>query len=305
MNARHAAEMLSEGINVLYAMATLTEDARRPDVATLRRWRAGVRGLRRALDGVRSPRAVTDLKVTGSHMAAVRKLGSAVRSRRFNGHERMVLIQQARRLLVRLGVVVPSDLETHLARARSYLDLNLVDDAKRALAAAKHMAPESLDVAALEREVSRRPPNDEQQEFYDLKARIEGAFQAGDLVAVERLAIRFLELAPKFPANWNYGNAIHFAHLALGRLALMRGDLDAAVASLLRAGDTPGSPQLNSFGPNMRLARDLLRAGKVDEVIEYLARCAVFWEMGQEQLDAWTEAIRRGEVPDFKGNLEY
>lgn len=63
-----------------------------------------------------------------------------------------------------------------------------------------------------------------------------------------------IELAPQFRTNWNYGNAIHDGHMVLGRVALRRGDIEAAKRELLEAGKTPESPQLNSLGPNRSLA---------------------------------------------------
>jgi hypothetical protein len=49
--------------------------------------------------------------------------------------------------------------------------------------------------------------------------------------------------------------------MVLGQVALRRGDAKKAASFLLAAGKTWGSPQLNSFGPNMPLANDLLAAG--------------------------------------------
>jgi len=71
------------------------------------------------------------------------------------------------------------------------------------------------------------------------------------------------------------------------------------------AGLTPGSPQLNSFGPNMSLAKQLLEAGERDTVVEYLDFCRKFWQMDFGKLDYWTAQVRAGEVPDFGANLTY
>jgi hypothetical protein len=62
--------------------------------------------------------------------------------------------------------------------------------------------------------------------------------------------------------NWNYGNAVHTANLVLGRIALADGDVEEAKCLLLLAGQTPGSPQLNSFGPDMLFAEELLEKGE-------------------------------------------
>src|ERR1700736_2668896 len=53
-----------------------------------------------------------------------------------------------------------------------------------------------------------------------------------------------LATAEKYPKDWNYGNAIHNGNLALGRLALRAGRISEASDFLIRAGQTPGSPQL-------------------------------------------------------------
>jgi hypothetical protein len=55
----------------------------------------------------------------------------------------------------------------------------------------------------------------------------------------------------------------------------------------------------------MRLARDLLRVGQRDVVLEYLALCRRFWEMGTEHLDAWAADIAQEREPQFGPNLAY
>ncbi|MBV8841883.1 MAG: hypothetical protein JO307_03640 [Bryobacterales bacterium] len=70
-------------------------------------------------------------------------------------------------------------------------------------------------------------------------------------------------------------------------------------------GKTPGSPQLNSFGPNVTLAKQLLERGEKSVVLEYFAECRSFWKMGGPSLDSWTATIQRGETPNFGANLVY
>ena len=112
-----------------------------------------------------------------------------------------------------------------------------------------------------------------------------------------------LATAPKFSKDWNYGNAIHKGNLALGRLALREGKIDQAGQFLLMAGRTPGSPQLNSFGPNMLLAKELLEKGEREKVLVYFELCAKFWQSGSVQLKLWSTQVKLGSDPDFGANL--
>lgn len=125
----------------------------------------------------------------------------------------------------------------------------------------------------------------------------------GDRAAL--LARRLLELAVEFPHDWNYGNAVHHGHLVLGRVALAAGDLATAKVELLEAGRTPGSPQLNSFGPNLRLASDLLALGEREVVLQYLELCRAFWKLGGDIMDVWQAEIEADRRPHFGPNLVY
>lgn len=51
------------------------------------------------------------------------------------------------------------------------------------------------------------------------------------------------------------------------------GCVDAAKAYLLATGKSQGSPQLNSFGPNMSLAKDLFEAGERQAVVTFFDDC--------------------------------
>ena len=141
--------------------------------------------------------------------------------------------------------------------------------------------------------------------FLTLAIRARRAADRGKYERARTLAQDLLELAQKYEDDWNYGNALHHAHLVLGRVALAERNLAGARSELLLAGQTPGSPQLNSFGPNMRLARDLFRIDQRDVVLEYLELCRRFWEMGTDQLDAWTADVSQGREPQFGANLLY
>ena len=123
----------------------------------------------------------------------------------------------------------------------------------------------------------------------------------------EARAIAEALLAANTVTNWNYGNVIYDMHSLLGRIALREGDVAAAVRHLAESGKTPGSPQLNSFGPDFVLAGELLQKGEQNAVLAHLDQVGVFWGNGansrsgqehQKQLNAWKETIRAGQIPD-------
>ena len=135
--------------------------------------------------------------------------------------------------------------------------------------------------------------------FYALPSAAMAAFHLERYDHAKELAERALILAPCYERNWNFGNAVHFAHTALGLVALHNDDLANAVRELGEAGATPGSPQLDSFGPTMQLAKALLRRGESEAVLAYLNQCRSFWKMGDAWLDLWEQKIQSGGVPNF------
>lgn len=138
------------------------------------------------------------------------------------------------------------------------------------------------------------------------------SLETGDSTEAKKLAQQRLA-ANTGPKDWNHGNVIHDAHALLGRAALRDGDKPAAAAFLLRAGATPGSPQLNSFGPKFTLAREVLEAGDAKTVLAYLDLVEKFWVDALQKkdgaaatqlshdhatkLDEWRKEIRAGKVP--------
>jgi ATP/maltotriose-dependent transcriptional regulator MalT len=133
------------------------------------------------------------------------------------------------------------------------------------------------------------------------------SYAAGDMEKAKASATELLRLAPDRQYLWDYGNAIHDGNLVLGRVALHDGNIEAAKKYLLEAGKTPGSPQLNSSGPNMSLANDLLNKGEKDTVVAYFQLCGNFWTLsrGPSDLKTWTEEVKAGQIPHFGGNLYY
>ena len=139
------------------------------------------------------------------------------------------------------------------------------------------------------------------------------SLEAGlDLAAVRSFAEAALA-KDKDTESWNYGNMIFTQHTLLGRVALREGKLDEAKKHLLAAGHTPGSPQLNSFGPSFVLARELAEKGERDTVIAFVDLVARFWANPDEraeanskrvasenlkQLESWKKQLRSGSVPD-------
>jgi hypothetical protein len=164
------------------------------------------------------------------------------------------------------------------------------------------MAPASPQeqLAALEKKTAGL---DGKALFYKLPDLAKLAFSADDIDKAEAYSEQLLQIAPQYPKDWNYGNAIYYGNFVLGRIAVLRGNLVQAGQYLLAAGGTPGSPQLNSFGPNMTLARELLEKGQSEVVLQYFTLCKSFWKMDYGKLDQWSAVIRAGGIPDLTDDL--
>jgi len=105
------------------------------------------------------------------------------------------------------------------------------------------------------------------------------------------------------PRRFSDGSRAHKANIILGRLALIEDDVALASYHLLEAGKVEGSAPLGSFGPNMRLAAELLELGEKDVVLEYFELCSKFWP--SEKLADGAALVKAGRMPDFGGNLVY
>lgn len=115
------------------------------------------------------------------------------------------------------------------------------------------------------------------------------AFDAGLIDDAKKFEERMLE---GDAAGWNRGHKIHHGNLILGRIAFAEGDIDEAKSRLILAGKTDGLPQLNSFGPNMLLAKELLEKGETATVLQYFKLCKKFWNSPRRELDRWTDDVK-------------
>ena len=150
-----------------------------------------------------------------------------------------------------------------------------------------------------------------------LESKAKASFKAGDTKAAVRYSTELLQKNTD-KSWWNYGNVIHSGNQILGLAALSDGNVGKAKRYLLAAGKTPGSPQLNSFGPDMVLAQKLLARGEKQAVIDYLDLVARFWAttpaslrdgkkinrtyadlyaMHRKQIADWKKQIRAGQTP--------
>jgi outer membrane lipoprotein-sorting protein len=176
-------------------------------------------------------------------------------------------------------------------------------------------AMESLKrVQALEARFPRTP----EQELADLEqdlgsgAGVDRSFALPQLAkaalkagALDKAAVYAHDLLRSPSNDPMYGQALYDGNMVLGMVALHQGDVREARRYLLESAKTKGSPVLDSFGPNMQLAKALLEKGERDAVLEYFESCRSFWTMGAQQLDAWTATVRGGGVPAFGANLVY
>jgi hypothetical protein len=148
---------------------------------------------------------------------------------------------------------------------------------------------------------------------FHLSLQMHAAFAGGDPYSARPLALQYLASVSDIPCDWNYGNAIHDANSVLGLLALHEGNMAQALHYLTAAGESPGSPQLNSFGPSLMLANELAAAGEYDAVAAYISAVGKFWKPDDttllafalpflkdpDPLSSWLRELRNRRVPDF------
>ena len=135
--------------------------------------------------------------------------------------------------------------------------------------------------------------------FYELDGLINEQYENGNYLETKELIKEYLELALIYNNNWNYGNAIHDANRILGLISYKEGKIDEATRHLIKSSESTGSPQLDTFGPEMNLANLLLKEGKIEEVKTYLTGITKFWDMDNGAVEGWLKQIEAGEIPEL------
>ncbi len=126
------------------------------------------------------------------------------------------------------------------------------------------------------------------------------AVRAEEWAKAQHYAQELLRLASRrFFVFQPDADGIHTAHTVLGKVALHRGDVEAAKKHLLDSARVSGSPVLSSFGPDFTLAKALLQRGERQTVLEYLNLCERFWQYGRDRLSEYRRTIEKGGIPDF------
>lgn len=123
------------------------------------------------------------------------------------------------------------------------------------------------------------------------------AYEIEEYDKAKTYSLESLSISSRYKDDWNYGNSIHNANTVLGRLSLIEGDTEKAKVYLLEAAKSKGSPQLDTFGPKLELAQELLIIEERDVVLSYLKSISKFWEMDDGCINRWIEKIDNNETP--------
>ena len=124
--------------------------------------------------------------------------------------------------------------------------------------------------------------------------------QLGDANSVLEGAAEAVKWGESNSGHWDAGNAVHWGHIAIGFVHLERGDVDMAADHLLEAGKCEGSPQLDTFGPDLELANRLIEANRHSVVVEYLRLCSTFWHTRTRVVEKWISALARGKTFELR-----
>ncbi len=163
------------------------------------------------------------------------------------------------------------------------------------------MAAKSLNVYAQ----ALSDTHDQRARLYDLPEAAQAAFEAGEYQRAIAYSKEAFSLGDKPECLDDNADAIHYGNIVLGRIALRQGDVVSASAYLLKAATVKGNPHLDTFGPNMMLAKELFEKGERESVVKYFDLCGKFWKDNDGKLGQWRSAVLAGNSPDFGANLRY
>ena len=205
--------------------------------------------------------------------------------------------QTSRELANRALALRPGDPKLHELLADSFeREMRDADSTQQRQAAAK----KALEAWEAYEAIEPRQ-NERYRHYLDLA---NTAYEADDLSKAKRYATELLA-HPQLEVGTNEpnGDEIHIANTVLGRIALRGGDIEEAKRRLHASASTKGSPVLDSYGPRMSLAAELLDHNEKEAVVSYLHECSRFWQDGGDELKQWESDIQAGRKPNFGENL--
>jgi len=146
-----------------------------------------------------------------------------------------------------------------------------------------------------------------EERFINLNSLIYESYMSKDLLKVQELLLEYQNIAVQYKGHWNYGNAIHVSNIFLGLIAVEENNIAKAKEYLINSGLIKGSPQINSFGPNMILAKVLLEKGETEVVLKYIDLSKKYWNFFVRffYLRKWKKKIRNNQNPNFRSHLIY
>jgi len=135
------------------------------------------------------------------------------------------------------------------------------------------------------------------------------ALEAAKYDAAKKLATELILEFGQDDTSSYYDSASHIGNIVLGRLALKQNDVQKAAEYLLISIRAP-LRKSNSWLPEIdtELAKELLKAGQKDAVLEYLRLCEGLSNLKREKdlfadtvraLQKWQEQIKAGQTPSW------
>ncbi len=158
-----------------------------------------------------------------------------------------------------------------------------------------------LQKALTEYELGQSLMQDKDSKIYTMPYLAQIAFDLGQYEKAKTYAEQLIKISTEIRTP---GIGIFHGNHLLGRLAMLDNDIPAAKKYLQKAGKTSGGPALNSFGPKMTLAKELLEVGEKEVVLEYFSNCRKFWSRGNDKLDQWTQDVKNDRIPNFQKHLK-
>lgn len=194
------------------------------------------------------------------------------------------------------GLRIPSFAELNAMSKEKSFEQEMEDEA---LSAEEHVEFLARHIEGYKKTVDDfLQQTDSKQRFFDMPRASVAYYMLGFYNEARGIANEMKALPKAYSGTWNDGNLAYYSNWIFGMLALDAGKVETSKELLLLSGECGGSPQLNSFGPNMRLAKRLLERGEKETFLEFLDLIERFWKNGENWLTIWREVVEKNREPN-------